>query len=240
MTSDTDALCAKLTCTHRALTKVDSTTRNESRTCYLPTCRQYRARTASPRPDLGMRGWTAAPHQESPSAASRQAFCRRGARRRNQACEKVRTDRYRYAAPPDAYPCASIPCIGHSSRCRSLTLSALEALWQALNSFSQMGSHPSFLIGKLCRSAFSLILARSFWTGRDVSSAEVRGLQESLARLPSPFEVPIARKEEPDDADKAFTTSLIHLLRTSRKSAVTRSMRSEGPCKLAEASGTFG
>ena len=30
------------------------------------------------------------------------------------------------------------------------------------NSFSQMGSHPSFLIGKLCRSAFSLILARSF------------------------------------------------------------------------------
>ena len=109
-----------------------------------------------------------------------------------------------------------------------------------LNSFSQMGSHPSFLIGKLCRSAFSLILARSFWTGRDVSSAEVRGLQESLARLPSPFEVPIAQKEEPDDADKAFTTSLIHLLRTSRKSAVTRSMRSEGPCKLAEASGTFG
>ena len=123
MTSDTDALCAKLTCTHRALTKVDSTTRNESRTCYLPTCRQYRARTASPRPDLGMRGWTAAPHQESPSAASRQAFCRRGARRRNQACEKVRTERYRYAAPPDAYPCASIPCIGHSSRCRNLTLS---------------------------------------------------------------------------------------------------------------------
>ena len=109
-----------------------------------------------------------------------------------------------------------------------------------VNSFSQMGSHPSFLIGKLCRSAFSLILARSFWTGRDVSSAEVLGLQESLARLPSPFEVPIARKEEPDDADKAFTTSLIHLLWTSRKSAVTRSMRSEGPCKLAEASGTFG
>ena len=70
-----------------------------------------------------MREWTAAPHQESPSAASRQAFCRRGARRRNQACEKVRTERYRYAAPPDAYPCASIPCIGHSSRCRNLTLS---------------------------------------------------------------------------------------------------------------------
>ena len=90
------------------------------------------------------------------------------------------------------------------------------------------------------RAAFSLILARSFWTGRDVSSAEVRGLQESLARLPSPFEVPIARKEEPDDADKALTTSLIHFLRASRKSAVTRSMRSEGPCKLAEASGTFG
>ena len=106
--------------------KVDSTTRNESRTCYLPTCRQYRARAASPRPDLVMRGWTcccSAPHQESPSAASRQAFCRRGARRRNQACEKVRIDRYRYAAPPDAYPCASIPCIGHSSRCRNLTLS---------------------------------------------------------------------------------------------------------------------
>ena len=111
---------------------------------------------------------------------------------------------------------------------------------EGVNSFSQMGSHPSFLIGKLCRSAFSLILARSFWTGRDVSSAEVRGLQESLARLPSPFEVPVARKEEPDDADKAFTTSLIHLLRTSRKSAVTRSMRSEGPCELAEVSGTFG
>jgi hypothetical protein len=88
MTSDTDALCAKLTCTHMALTKVDSTTRNESRTCYLPTCRQYRARAASPRPDLGMRGWTAAPHQESPSAASREAFCRRGARRRNQACAR--------------------------------------------------------------------------------------------------------------------------------------------------------
>ena len=75
-----------------------------------------------------------------------------------------------------------------------------------------------------------------------MSSAEVRGLQESLARLPSstPFEMPVARKEEPDDADKAFTTSLIHILRTSRKSAVTRSMRSEGPCKLVEASGTFG
>ena len=40
-----------------------------------------------------------------------------------------------------------------------------------------------------------------------MSSAEVRGLHESLARLPSPFEVPVARKEEPDDADKAFTTS---------------------------------
>ena len=40
-----------------------------------------------------------------------------------------------------------------------------------LNSFSQMGSHRSEPIGKLCRSAFSLILARSFWTGRDVSSA---------------------------------------------------------------------
>jgi hypothetical protein len=57
-----------------------------------------------------------------------------------------------------------------------------------------------------------LILARSFWTGRDVSSAEVHELHESLARLPSPFELPVARKEEPDDADKAFTTSLIHLL----------------------------
>ena len=82
---------------------------------YTPICRQYRARTASPRLDLEMRGWTAAPHQESPSAASREAFCRRGARRRNQACDKVRTDRYRYAAPLDAYPCTSIPCIGHSS-----------------------------------------------------------------------------------------------------------------------------
>ena len=41
----------------------------------------------------------------------------------------------------------------------------------SLNSFSQMGSHRSEPIGKLCRSAFSLILARSFWTGRDVSSA---------------------------------------------------------------------
>ena len=40
-----------------------------------------------------------------------------------------------------------------------------------INSFSQMGSHRSEPIGKLCRSAFSLILARSFWTGRDVSSA---------------------------------------------------------------------
>ena len=109
-----------------------------------------------------------------------------------------------------------------------------------VNPFSQMGSHRSEPIGKLCRSAFSLILARSFWTGRDVSSAEVHGLHEPLARLPFPFEVPVAQKEEPDDADKAFTTSLIHLLRTSRKSAVTRSMRSEGPCKLAEASGTFG
>jgi hypothetical protein len=85
-----------------------------------------------------------------------------------------------------------------------------------------------------------LILARSFWTGRDVSSAEVHELHEPLARLPSPFEMPVARKEEPDDADKALTTSLIHLLRTSRKSAVTRSMRSEGACELAEASGTFG
>ena len=108
------------------------------------------------------------------------------------------------------------------------------------NSFSHMGSHRSEPIGKLCRSAFSLILARSFWTGRDVSSAEVHGLHEPLARLPSPFEMPVARKEEPDDADKALTTSLIHLLRTSRKSAVTRSMRSEGPCELAEVSGTFG
>ena len=106
-----------------------------------------------------------------------------------------------------------------------------------------MGSHPSAPIGKLCPSAFSLqslILARSFWTGRDVSSAEVHGLLELLARLPSPFEMPVARKEEPDDADKALTTSLIHLLRTSRKSAVTRSMRSEGPCEVAESSGTFG
>ena len=96
------------------------------------------------------------------------------------------------------------------------------------------------LVGKLCPSAFSLILARSFWTGRDVSSAEVHGLHEPLARLPSPFEMPVARKEEPDDADKALTTSLIHLLRTSRKSAVTRSMRSEGPCEVTESSGTFG
>ena len=72
-----------------------------------------------------------------------------------------------------------------------------------------------------------------------MSSAEVHGLHEPLARLPSPFEVPIARKEEPDDADKALTTSLIHLLRTSRKSAVTRSMRSEGPCEVADVSGTF-
>ena len=56
-----------------------------------------------------------------------------------------------------------------------------------VSSFSQMGSHPSFLIGKLCRSAFSLILARSyllFWTGRDVSSAEVRGLHENLSLRP--------------------------------------------------------
>ena len=45
-----------------------------------------------------------------------------------------------------------------------------------------MGSHPYFLIGKLCRGAFSLILARSFWTGRDVSLAEVHGLHESQAR----------------------------------------------------------
>jgi hypothetical protein len=159
------------------------------------------------------------------------------------------------------------------------------------NSFSQMGSHPSAPIGKLCRSAFSftpsvgcfifhgiqrgglqgrltcgelrfagasplnpmitlqrewfsLILARSFWTGRGVSSAgsllEVLELHESLARLPSPFELPVAQKEEPDYADKALTTSLIHLLWTSRKSAVTRSMRSEGPCELAGASETFG
>ena len=122
----------------------------------------------------------------------------------------------------------------------------LHELWKAmpappfnLNPFSQMGSHRSEPIGKLCRSAFSLILARSFWTGRDVSSAEVHGLHEPLARLPSPFEMPVARKEEPDDADKALTTSLIHLLRTSRKSAVTRSMRSEGPCEVAESSGTF-
>ena len=41
----------------------------------------------------------------------------------------------------------------------------------SLNPFSHMGSHRSEPIGKLCRSAFSLILARSFWTGRDVSSA---------------------------------------------------------------------
>ena len=118
-----------------------------------------------------------------------------------------------------------------------LTTSSCE---HPFNSFSQMGSHPSAPIGKLCPSAFSLILARSFWTGRDVSSAEVHGLHEPLARLPSPFEMPVARKEEPDDADKALTTSLIHLLRTSRKSAVTRSMRSEGPCEVAESSGTFG
>ena len=44
-------------------------------------------------------------------------------------------------------------------------------LMKSFNSFSQMGSHRSEPIGKLCRSAFSLILARSFWTGRDVSSA---------------------------------------------------------------------
>ena len=111
---------------------------------------------------------------------------------------------------------------------------------RVFNSFSHMGSHRSEPIGKLCRSAFSLILARSFWTGRDVSSAEVHGLHEPLARLPSPFEMPVARKEEPHDADKALTTSLIHLLPTSRKSAVTSSMRSEGRCELAEASGTLG
>ena len=70
--------------------------------------------------------------------------------------------------------------------------------WYQVNSFSHMGSHRSEPIGKLCRSACSLILARSFWTGRDVSSAEVHGLHESLARLPSPFEMPVARKEEPD------------------------------------------
>jgi hypothetical protein len=103
-----------------------------------------------------------------------------------------------------------------------------------------MGFHCSEPIGKLCRSAFSLILARSFWTGRDVSSAEVYRLHESLARLPSPFEMPVVRKQEPYDADKALTTSLIHLLWASRKSAVTRSMRSEGPCELAEVFGTFG
>ena len=53
-------------------------------------------------------------------------------------------------------------------------------------------------------SSSSIPSARSFWTGRDVNSAEVHGLLEPLARLPSPFEVPVARKEEPDDADKAF------------------------------------
>jgi hypothetical protein len=82
----------------------------------------------------------------------------------------------------------------------------------SVNSFSQMGSHSSAPIGKLCRSAFSLILARSFWTGRDVSSAEVHELHESLARLPSPFELPVARKGEPDHADKALTASLTHLV----------------------------
>ena len=46
------------------------------------------------------------------------------------------------------------------------------------NSFSHMGSHLSEPIGKLCRSAFSLILARSFWTGRDVSSADIHGPRE--------------------------------------------------------------
>ena len=52
-------------------------------------------------------------------------------------------------------------------------------------------------IGKLCPSAFSLILARSFWMGRDVSSAEVHGPRELASRLPPPFEVLIGRKEEP-------------------------------------------
>ena len=77
-----------------------------------------------------------------------------------------------------------------------------------------------------------------------MSSAEVRGLHESLARLPSPFEVPVARKEEPDDADKAL---FIHdQLDPAPSSDIEKErcdkvhMRSEGPCKLAEASGTFG
>ena len=78
-----------------------------------------RARTVFPRPNLGMREWTTAPHQESPSTASREAFCRRGARRRNQACEKVRT--FRSLSIRCTARCVSLrqypvfPCIGPSS-----------------------------------------------------------------------------------------------------------------------------
>jgi hypothetical protein len=58
--------------------------------------------------------------------------------------------------------------------------------------------------------------ARSFWTGRDVSSAEVHGLLEPLARLPSPFEMPVARKEEPlpDEVGSRFCGLLIRLHRS--------------------------
>jgi hypothetical protein len=70
-----------------------------------------------------------------------------------------------------------------------------------INSFSQVGSHPPAVRRKRFWSAFSLILARSLWTWRDVSSTGVHGLHEPLARLPPSFEVPIARKEEPGDAD---------------------------------------
>ena len=88
------------------------------------------------------------------------------------------------------------------------------------------------------RSAISLYLdpvlavARSFWTWRDVSSAEVHGLHESGVAGSAPVSIrdasqhAAARKEEPDDADKALTTSLIQSSTPSsdiekRKSAVT-------------------
>ena len=94
-----------------------------------------------------------------------------------------------------------------------------------------MGSHRSEPIGKLCRSAFSLILARSFWTGRDVSSADIHGPREPASWLPPLFEVVIARKEEPDEADNALSAFLTHLSRPSRVFAAARSIRSEGPCE---------
>jgi hypothetical protein len=64
-----------------------------------------------------------------------------------------------------------------------------------------------------------------------VSLADVHGPREPASWLPPLFEVVIARKEEPDEADNALSAFLTHLSRPSRVFAAARTIRSEGPCE---------